>query len=230
MARYAVVIINYNSPKYLAPQILRLRKYLKLNEGDSLDIIVGDNSRNGHAISRNQETCKKHGAIYKKYHFQEGDYSSHHALALNAVMEEYKGNFNAILFIDHDIFLFDYSDIFLRTKEKHFAGLAQTKIEKTYLHPGIMLVNLDITQEVAFDFLPCEHMDTGGRMADVIEQSNVEFLWIKYKEYSLNGMVDFYEIVDNVWMHFIKGSNWNRNKNHTRRISYLTDELERISI
>lgn len=230
MARYAVVIINYNSPKYLEPQILRLRKYLKLNEGDSLDIILGDNSRNGKAITKNQEICRKHRVIYIKYHFTEGDYSSHHALALNAIMEEYRNNFNAILFIDHDIFLFNYSDIFLRNKEKHFSGLAQNKMEKTYLHPGIMLVNLEITRDVNFDFLPCEHMDTGGRMADIIEKSNVEFLWIRYSEYSINGVIDFYEIIDNVWMHFIKGSNWNKNKNHAHRINFLTRELERISI
>ena len=229
MARYAVVIINYNSHKYLAPQIIRLRKYIKLNEGDNLDIIVGDNSRNGKAIAKNQETCNKHGVIYIKYHFTEGDYSSHHALALNAILLEYKNNFNSILLIDHDIFLFDYSDIFLRTSDKHFAGLAQNKIGKTYLHPGIMLVNLELTREVNFDFTPCEHMDTGGKMADLIQSSNIEYLWIKYSEYSVNGNVDFYEIIDNVWMHFIKGSNWNKNKNHVERIKYLTSELEKIS-
>jgi hypothetical protein len=228
MARFAVAIVNYNCPKYLETQVLRLRKYIKLNEGDSLDIILGDNSRKGSAIKKNQEICKELGVIYKRFHFDEGDYSSHHALALNEILKSWKHNFNSLLLIDHDIFLFDYSDIFLRTRERDFAGLAQNKIGRTYLHPGLLLINLDKVSSVDFNFLPCEHMDTGGRMADQVEKSNVEFLNIRYINYSA-GAEDFYEVVDEKWMHFVKGSNWNKNKNHQERIDYLTKELENIS-
>lgn len=229
MARFGVVIVNYNSPKFLEPQIIRLRKYLKLNDGDTLDIIVADNSRRGSAIKLNKQTCEKLGAIYIKFHFDEGDYSSHHALALNEIVKQYRDNFNSLLLIDHDIFLFDYSDILLRAGDRRFIGLAQNKIGRTYLHPGLLLINLDAVQNIEFNFLPCDGMDTGGQMCDVVEKSKVEYLNVFYTEYETEGLKDFYEVIDNTWMHFVKGSNWNKNKNHSIRIEYLTNELERIS-
>ncbi len=229
MSRYAIGIINYNYSKYLLPQILSLRKYIQLNEGDTLDIIVGDNSRSEMAASENKYICKKQEATYVKYNFKEGDYSAHHALALNGLVNDYRGNFNSLLLIDHDVFLFDYSDIFLRTKEKDFAGLAQVKEGKVYLHPGMMFINLDRTQEVNFNFLPCPGMDTGGRMSDKYIGKELEFLGIRYENFDLNGAQEGYEVIDNTWMHFVKGSNWNKSENHNERINYLMQELKNIS-
>lgn len=227
--RYAIAIVNYNCPRFLDPQIKRLRKYVRLNEGDTLDIIVGDNSRGKKARYKNQQTCERNSAIYLRFHFDEGDYSSHHALALNQIVNSYKNNFNSMLVIDHDIFPFEETDILHRGNNFDFMGLAQNKIGRVYLHPGIMVLNLDLVSKHEFNFLPCEGMDTGGRMADVIESSNIGFLGLEYVNYSVNDIVDFYEVIDKSWMHFVKGSNWNRNSNHLPRIAYLREELERKS-
>ncbi len=229
MARFAVGIINYNYSKYLTPQILRLRKYIRLNEGDTLDIIVGDNSRSELAASENKNICKKYSAIYIKYDFNEGDYSSHHALALNELVACFMGDYDSLLLLDHDIFLFDYSNIFLRTRDKDFAGLAQVKLNKTYLHPGIMLINSDLSKDIEFNFIPCAGMDTGGRMSDTYIGKEVEFLGVRYENFDLKGAQEGYEVIDNCWMHFVKGSNWNRSNNHNDRINYLMKELKNIS-
>jgi hypothetical protein len=226
--RYAISIVNYNCHRFLENQIRSLRRNLLLDKGDTLDIIVGDNSRSMLSRYENQKTCEQNNAIYIRHHFNEGDNSSHHALALNQIVNQYKDNFNALLIIDHDIFPFKKSDILQRIFKKDFVGLAQNKIGRTYLHPGLMGINLD-TVKTDFDFLPCEGMDTGGKLCDILEKSNVEFLDLQYKYYTVEGYEDFYEIIDNTWMHYVKGSNWNDNKNHSLRLEFLNKELERLS-
>jgi hypothetical protein len=194
-----------------------------------MDIIVGDNSRSMLSRYENQKTCEQNNAIYIRHHFDEGDNSSHHALALNEIVNTYKANFNALLIIDHDLFPIGKSDILQRVVKRDFVGLAQNKIGKTYLHPGIMGINLDNLGMNDFDFIPCDGMDTGGRLADIVEKSNVEFLNIVYHDYEVGEYKDFYEVIDNSWMHYVKGSNWNGNKNHCVRLEFLNHELENIS-
>jgi hypothetical protein len=220
MARYGVVIINFNGEKFLKKQIKSIRKYLVF-EG-SIDIIVVDNSRE--SKTEIADICDKEGVIYKKYFFSEGDNSSHHALALNAIFKEYRDNFNGMLFLDHDVFLFDKSDLLIRGLKYDFLGVGQEKKGRKYLHPGVLYVNLDEIKD-DLDFLPCAGMDTGGRLADIVEKSIVEYLGMSYTNFG----EDFYEVIDKTFMHFVKGSNWNKSKGHGKRLKYLFKELKNIS-
>ena len=60
-------------------------------------------------------------------------------------------------------------------------------------------------------------------------QTYGEFLGVRYEYFTLNGVEQSYEVVDSRWMHFVKGSNWNRANNHNDRINFLMKELKNIS-
>ena len=230
--RYAIGIVNFNGDIFLEKQIQRIRKYLLLLPGDTLDILVADNSRtrgcstcHGEKKNLNKSICDDYGMIYLPMNFDEGDNSAHHALALNYLYETYKQNFNYLLFLDHDLFPVDYSDILTSELQKTFIGLAQQKGETKYLHPAILRLNLDNLNGQSLDFLPSAHLDTGGKLADLINDENTSYLSISYVNYD----DDFYEFIGGKFMHFIKGSNWNGNPNHKNRLNFLFKELERVS-
>ena len=231
--RYAAAIVQYNGDIFLEKQIERLRKYVTLNMGDTLDIIVADNSDparcnecHGGKANKNAAICSNNGAIYMPMEFREGDNSTHHAMALNHIYHNYRSNFNGLLFLDHDIFPFNKTDILVNLPGHTFVGLAQEKGGAKYLHPALLGINLDLMQQ-DLNFLPTGGLDTGGQLAPLINDGNTKWLSLQYRN---EGNDTFYEIIGDEWMHFVKGSNWNGNPNHKKRLKYLFSELEKTSL
>lgn len=231
--RIFIGIVQFNKSCFLREQINRIHRYLLLAKSDTLDITVADNSSIHEERRTNKAICNELNCRYMSYDFQEGDPSLHHSMALNALYQtsiEEQNDFS--LFLDHDTFLFAPSNIVYGSLDKHFAGIGQAKIGKMYLHPNVCLINNKFVPRSVVDFSPCAGMDTGGRLSDYIStltNDKINHLKFEYGEFNYESINDTYEIINEQFMHFIKGSNWNGNKKGIERQLVLEQELQKIS-
>jgi hypothetical protein len=167
------------------------------------------------------------------YAMSDGDPSVHHSMALNAMYQtsiEEESDFTWLF--DHDTFMFAPINIIYDSRDKHFAGLGQAKLGKMYMHPNACLINNKFVPRSVVNFTPCAGMDTGGRLAEyigTIRTDQINHLKFEYGDFVYAGINDTYEIIGSSLMHFIKGSNWNRNKKGGERQAALEQELQKIS-
>lgn len=226
-------IVNYNRSCFLREQIARINRYLLHAKDDRVNICIADNSTNKSDRDVNENLCKELGLFYMDCDFNEGDPSLHHSLALNLLNDKSLYEENDIsLFLDHDTFLFAPSNIIYTTIGKNFAGIGQNKVGKVYLHPNCLVINNALVPREVINLSPCEGMDTGGRLSDYIAtliNSQINWVSFGYGEYNYEGTNDMYEIIDGSFMHFVKGSNWNRNPRGQQRQDALLAELQKIS-
>lgn len=226
-------IVQFNRSCFLREQINRINRYLLVARADVLSINIADNSTNSEERRVNKLICDELGARYMDYRMTEGDPSLHHSMALNAMYQtsmEEQNDFTMMM--DHDTFLFAPCNIIYGSIDKNFAGIGQAKIGKMYLHPNVCLINNKFVPRSVVDFRPCEGMDTGGRLADYVgtlRTDQINHLKFEYGDFNYEGINDTYEIINEQFMHFIKGSNWNGNKRGSERQSALEKELQKIS-
>ena len=226
-------IIQYNKSCFLREQLVRIKRYLLLTREDELNISVADNSSIHDERRTNKGICNELEVRYMNYEFEEGDPSLHHSMALNALHQTSMEETNDFtLFLDHDTFMFSPSNIIYKSINKHFAGIGQQKEGKLYLHPNCLLINNKFVPREAVNLTPCAGMDTGGRLSGYIgtlRADQINYIDFRYGNFNYGGIEDSYEILDNSFMHFIKGSNWNGNPKGEQRNEALVAELQKIS-
>lgn len=226
-------IVNFNRSCFLREQVSRIDRYLLRAKNDTVTICVADNSTSKPDRKVNKALCDELGLLYMDLDFDEQDPSIHHSMALNELHAKSIGEENDFsMFFDHDAFLFAPSNIIYESIDKHFAGTAQAKIGKLYLHPNCLLINNKFVPREIVNFRPCEGMDTGGRLADYISNltaKQINYLKFEYGKFSYDDINDFYEILGDSFFHMIKGSNWNKNPNGDRRQQVLLEELQKMS-
>lgn len=226
-------IVQYNKSCFLRDQIARIHRYLLRAKDDKITICIADNSTNPEERKVNEGLCNELGMFYLECDFHEGDPSLHHSLALNLLHEKSLFDENDFtLFLDHDTFLFAPSNIVYESTEKYFAGIGQAKMGKMYMHPNCLLINNKFVPREVVNLSPCEGMDTGGRLSDYIsglKTSDINHLKFEHVNFNYDGTNDIYEVLGSAFMHFIKGSNWNRNPKGAQRQEALINELQRIS-
>ncbi|MFI5404914.1 MAG: hypothetical protein ACHQ1D_00225 [Nitrososphaerales archaeon] len=218
----------------MAEQITRIRKYLPTGIKDTLEISVVDNSTDESERRNNYDVCYDLGVSYYEDSFKDGDPSINHSQALNYLYWlSFCHNNDFTLFLDHDTFMFSPSNIIEESKEKHFAGIGQSKLGKMYMHPNCLLINNNLVPREIVNLAPCEGMDTGGMLANYISTlraDQINHLSFQYADYSYDGIKDKYEIIGESFAHLIKGSNWNRNPKHKERQDSFLYLLQKISI
>jgi len=226
-------IANFNRSCFLREQVARIDRYLLHAKDDRVSIVIADNSTDPEERKLNEGLCRELELFYIDCDFKEGDPSIHHSLALNLLHEKSLFDENDFtLFLDHDTFMFNHSNIVYDSIGKNFAGIGQAKIGKMYLHPNCLLINNALVPREVVNMCPCPGMDTGGRLADYVgtlttgQMNNLSF---DYGAFVYDGINDHYEIIDRAFMHFVKGSNWNGNKRGRQRQEALLEELKRIS-
>lgn len=226
-------IVQYNKSCFLREQIARINRYLLRAKEDIVTICIADNSRNTEERKVNELLCNELGLFYMDCEFDEGDPSLHHSLALNLLHQKSIFDENDFaLFMDHDTFMFAPSNIVYNSIDKYFAGIGQNKIGKVYMHPNCLVINNKLVPPQVVNLSPCAGMDTGGRLADYIaslQNSQINWIAFGYGSVQYEGGSDNYEVLDNAFMHFVKGSNWNGNPNADKRQFALLEELQKIS-
>lgn len=216
-------IINFQSPHFVAEQVIRIDKYLKPDH-----IIVFDNSRDDSFCNDIQEQANLAGAEYKRLDFYDGDSSRHHSMALNEAYNSLKKDYEVVALFDHDVFPFKEDDVFEKAKDYVFCGQKQVRDEKEYFHPAALFLNTGKLINDKIDFMPVEGMDTGGQLWNIIKflKHNKVLSFSYWFETDLE-----YEIVNGTMMHFVKGSNWNKIDEiaHRERLASLFKRLSDLT-
>lgn len=184
------------------------------------DVFVADNSRHKGPQRTIEAICKQFGAYYSRLEIEEGDYSRHHAFALDWAYNSLRRSYKQMLILDHDCIPFAYTDLPQVIKRNAFIGVEQVVNGTLYLHPGFLWVNLDIVKE-PLNFLPSPGLDTGGQLAALIAKYG--YLNAAYEQDSKLG----FEVFEDSFLHIVKGSNWNKDAGHAERLEKILKVLKR---
>lgn len=230
-----LLTVSFNNECLIENQIEQIR--LMINDSDYQHVVV-DNSLSLKKRRLIKAVCMKHDIEHVQvpflitwlFHFQPG---ISHGAALNWLYYHYLQVKKPLRFslLDHDIFPVRNCDMTLTLGNRDFYGVSRIFGEEWYLWPGFCIFDYDaFTTEP--DFLPIytkysskNYLDTGGgnytRFYYKYNIKDVTFpvvitKRIKNSKHLVRGW-DIYhgdciQVIDNVWLHLINGSNYARIK------------------
>lgn len=227
------VIIVFNTDRFLTEQIRLLQKYV------TDKIAVVDNSSDYVIAGKLKELCEQNQVEYLKTFCDESDFSKSHAYACTIAINFFRDKDEEILLLDHDIF--PIKPFEKPSEEIILAGIPQLRKSAigitdnngdrylfTYLWPGLLYLNTKALVGHEIDVKPCivmeTFLDTGGGLYKLIagQPERVKYYNEQHQEI---GEGDIYSLIENSWMHFQRGSNWNKANNHNERIDKLMSIL-----
>lgn len=218
-----IVIITYNIiADVFILQVEAIKKFCK----DKHEIIVVDNSYKDDRSEAISYHATRLGCIYKKTKASSRDGSDSHAWAANYIYGQIEDKYRKFLFLDHDCIPVRPFSVEEILKKKHIAGIAQQKSKK-YLWPGCLMFDAEAIP-VDIDFSPNSEfgLDTGGNLYNAVEEVGdkncVWFNEVPHQNPHFRGKYDYYNMInDDMFIHFVNGSNWNDEKRNAERINSL---------
>lgn len=170
-----------------------------------------------------EEYCRSRGILYERIRINEGDHSRNHALACKHAFESYPCDY--LFLSDHDLFPVKPVDVLELMKGYDIAGVPQ--IRKNYLYMWLGLMIIDRRMINSIDFMPQYigdvWVDSGGGTAYLLDKIGRErFFLIDEVHYEHKGE-HYTKMLDDSFIHFIKGSNWNKDGNHLNRVKTLME-------
>lgn len=226
----AIVIIAYNVPELIIYQFQAIRKFCK---DPDYTIIIIDNSSQMESTISIQHQCNVNGVEYYKCNSSHASGTESHVFASNFAYTKLKDRYDYFMWLDHDNFPirdFSVKDIL---GDKHIAGLGQNA-EHPYFWPGCMMWNNKLVDNSLVNFSANHdlHLDTGGEMYRIVETYGKEKCIFFNEEYHQNpqfnqSFYNFYSLINNqMFLHFVNGSNWNHSEQHENRINSLINILK----
>lgn len=224
----AVIIIVYNQKQFLQRQIDLFRKYLK----DEHDIIIVDNSSDKEIAKELFSIAEANGLEYVKSECVGCNASNSHAFAMNIAQNKYYDSYKQIGYFDHDLFPiaeFTYSELL---GESPIAGIYQERRGngKIYKHmwPGCFICDTAKADRKKLKYSPCiverVALDTGGELYHyILELPSPSYLREQHinNPYWTKPPYNFYSLIQDKFMHFINGSNWNNQSDNAERLETL---------
>ena len=139
-----------------------------------------------------------------------------------------------VLFLDHDIFPFKYSNVFDVIKNHTFYSRKWvTQSGVVQIWPGFFGINNNRHSEPV-SFLPINGVgDTGiqwAKVLSILPSEEIYFVEEKHIFMHQNFEPQYYEEFDNCFMHLIKASNWNKVTPtlHEARVKAFMNKLEEL--
>lgn len=229
--KVGIIIICYNIPsEVFLLQVAALRKFCK----DEFVIEVIDNSSDAEAAEHTRYHSSVLGLNYTKTFAGGKGSSDSHSWAANFAYQKVKDLYDMLLYLDHDcIPVTEFSIVDILNGGHVAAGIGQEKAKK-YFWPGLfMLSNCAVDKDIV-DFSTNSEfgLDTGGNLYKIIEKYGEEaciFFNESYhqnpdfisKDYGYYAMIN-----DQMFLHFVNGSNWNTKADHQQRISSLVNVVK----
>lgn len=218
-----IVIITYNIlADVFILQVEAIKKFCR----DQHEIIVVDNSYKEELAGAICYHATRLSCRYKRIKASSRDGSDSHAWAANYIYGQIAGKYSKYAFFDHDLIPVKPFSVEEILKKKFIAGIAQAKTKK-YLWPGCLMFDADAIP-VDIDFSPNSEfgLDTGGNLYKVVEEigdKNCEwFNEVPHQNPHFRGKYDFYNMInDDMFIHFVNGSNWNDEKRNAERLNSL---------
>ncbi len=229
--KVGIIIITYNiHPEVFLLQIAALKKFCQ----DYFDILVIDNSSDPDAAENIRYHSSHQKIAYTKTFAGGYGSSDSHSFAANFAYQKYKDQYDYFLFLDHDCMpVKDFSVVEILSGGHVAAGIGQDK-KKKYAWPGcFMLSNIAVDKEIV-DFSPNSEfgLDTGGNLYLILEKYGSESFRDFNESYHQNpGFVSkdyghYAMINDQMFLHFVNGSNWNKKDEHQHRINSLINVVK----
>lgn len=246
-----LLTVAFNNEFLIEKQIEQIR--LMIKDSDYQHVVV-DNSLKRKKRKLIESVCLQNNIEYFQipylisllFHFQSG---ISHGAALNWLYYHYLQVKEPLRFslLDHDIFPVRSCDMTLTLGNRDFYGVSRLFGEEWYLWPGFCIFNFDaFTTEP--NFLPLytkysnkNYLDTGGgnymRYYYKYNVTKVEFPIVETKRIrNSKGLVrrwdiyhsDCIQIIDNVWLHLINGSNYAKIKGKDAFIKEAIDDVGAI--
>ena len=230
----AIVVITYNIPAdVFLLQTEAIKKFCK----DKYELFVVDNSSKEEMSVDIRYHATRLGLNYIRTKASSVDSSDSHAWAANFIYKKLQKKYSFFLFLDHDcipIKEFSVQKI-LGHGDKSIAGVGQGK-QKTYFWPGCVMWCEEDMQNDLIDFSPNNTygLDTGGELYRVVDLLGKDVCVFFDEAYCENphfkGKYNNYALLnDGMFLHFINGSNWNKETNNTERINSLINVTRELS-
>lgn len=227
----AIVIICYNlDARVFLLQVDAIKKFCK----DEFEIHVFDNSTNLEQAEGIRYHCDIRAISYKKTQSASKNGSESHSFAANLAFELLKNKFAYYFFIDHDCIPVKPFSVPEILGVKVIAGLGQQGLKK-YFWPGAVMFNAMSIDQSIVDFKYSHEFrgDTGCGLYKIIEkygEENCLFFNEAYCELEgFDGKMAYYSLINNgMLLHFVGGSNWEKNDRHDERVNKLISMTEEL--
>lgn len=219
----AIVIVVYNTDKFISKQIELLHRFCK----DKFDIIVVDNSTITEIVNSILYKISKTNCLYLKTNASSQWGSDSHAFAANVAYNQFKSEYEYFFFLDHDCFPVKPFSVKEVLGANVIAGIGQAK-SRTYVWPGCVMFkpNDEINFGASHEF----GLDTGGLLYKIVEPGPTLFFdEVHEQNPEFNkSMYNFYASINQgMFMHFINGSGWNKTAAQEERLNSLLNILEK---
>lgn len=227
MNKLGIVIIVYNIPSDIF--LLQLEAIRAFCKDEDYVIEIVDNSSD---LAKGRDLryhAEEQGVNYYKTYSSSQDSSDSHTWAANFAYQRLKNRYEYMLFLDHDLFPVKPFSVEILLNGGHvMAGLGQGA-KKKYMWAGlVMLANSRIdTSEVDFSTNGEFQLDTGGNLYKIIEKYGEENCVFFNESYHQNPYFNgpqyaHYAMINNeMFLHFVNASNWNRANRNTERLASL---------
>ena len=246
MKRIGVITIVMNCPEFIEYQLRSLKKFFKYDfefrvVNNAKDFSHLSNGNDESMVMKIQQECERlHIPVYRFSGINSCP-STEHAFVVNHVFDKYKRDYDTLMFIDNDMFL--YNDLILNHNYNlmyvpQIRQYGNTTFE--YMWPNFFVINTkDVNNIDEIDFGICYNCDSGGltyqwlmkqdpgKMRkikrtfptnNVLDVKNVflsEFIKSdKRNEFSGPNYHFFSETFEDCIYHFRSGSNWRKMNNN----------------
>jgi predicted O-methyltransferase YrrM len=221
----AIIVIAFNNQRFVDMQIKQCRTF-----NPAATVIIYDNSTEGYCV----DVPHQDGVVYMRHKQSlNTNPSEHHSNAATAAYNHFKWVFNRILILDHDCFPIFPFTLKGMLGNNMLAGLCQRKA-KDYLWAGCVAFDseglIDNGDEVDLHVDTELFLDSGGKLYPLVEKYAEKGLCrFINEEYESNPatselitMYQSYALLNNkTFIHFINGSNWNKEVSNEERINSL---------
>lgn len=228
--KLAIVIITYNVSKLLQKQIELIRRFCKDEE---YDIVVFDNSSQRDKIEAIQYIANQAEVELLKINSTDAPGTESNVWACNLSYTMLKDKYQFFLYLDHDTFpLRDFSVLDI-LHGRLIAGVGQVKKKTYFQQTSLMWDNRSIDHElIDFNFSHELGLDSGGMLYKIIEKYTEGACIFFNEQYHQNpyfrrGFYNFYATInDEMFMHFINASGWNKIGGNEERVDSLLAVLD----
>jgi hypothetical protein len=212
--RLVVITIAFNNPSVVLEQGQRLQAYLL----DDFDWCVLDNSTDPDARPGIVEAAARGGGSYVELtqNPHRGLGSASHGFALDVAWRAFvRGSRRRhVALLDHDVFPVRRTSLMECLGDHAFAGVLQTRGERWYAWPGLLVIGVSQFDGGRVSFMPGGGVDTGGWLPDALRGERdrrrlamMDARDLRVRETDGRLQSDYVTVVGD-WLHLINVSGW----------------------